>query len=129
MDGRILNAPRTLFMCASLAALAALAACSGCSEVATVSVDEGSGPQPVLPPPKRTLIPTMDIAPAVHWSAGEAPTPAAGLAVGAFATGLDHPRWRRGLGAGRRRDAHRVPCDGGRDRLPVDGPLDRQGKR
>lgn len=90
MDGRMLNARGALLICASIAALSA---CSGCSEVATVSVDDGSGPQPVLPPPKRTLIPTMDIAPATHWSEGQSPTPAAGLAVGAFATGLDHPRW------------------------------------
>jgi hypothetical protein len=32
--------------------VAALGACSGCSEVATLSVDQGSGPQPQLPPPK-----------------------------------------------------------------------------
>jgi glucose/arabinose dehydrogenase len=29
----------------------------------------------------------------VHWADNEAPTPAAGLAVVAFARGLDHPRW------------------------------------
>jgi glucose/arabinose dehydrogenase len=56
-------------------------------------VDQGSGPNPELPPPKHTLIPTLNIAPAVHWAAGQAPTPAPGLAVVAFATGLDHPRW------------------------------------
>jgi glucose/arabinose dehydrogenase len=90
MDGRFLNLLR-LALPASLMGL--LAACSGCSEVATLSVDAGSGPQPQLPPPNHTAIPTLNIAPAVHWREGEKPTPAAGLAVGAFATGLDHPRW------------------------------------
>jgi glucose/arabinose dehydrogenase len=87
MDGRFLNGIRAcaLFACSQLVA--------GCGEFATLSVDEGSGPSPQLPPPKRTLIPTLKIAPAVHWAAGETPTPAAGLAVNAFATGLDHPRW------------------------------------
>jgi glucose/arabinose dehydrogenase len=90
MDGRIGTVFRLGLPCA---ALILLAACSGCSEVATLTVAQGEGPQPQLPPPKKTLIPTLNIAPAVHWAAGEAPTPAAGLAVGAFATGLDHPRW------------------------------------
>jgi glucose/arabinose dehydrogenase len=35
----------------------------------------------------------VDIAPAKGWPAGAKPTPAPGLAVTAFATGLDHPRW------------------------------------
>jgi len=90
MDGRILDSSRTFALCASVALLAA---CSGCSEVATLSVDQGSGPQPVLPAPKKTLIPTLKVAPAVHWREGEKPNAAPGLQVGAFATGLDHPRW------------------------------------
>jgi glucose/arabinose dehydrogenase len=73
--------------------LGLLAACSGCSEVATLSVDQGSGPDPQLPPPNKTLIPTLKIAPARGWAPGQAPTPAPGLAVAAFARDLDHPRW------------------------------------
>ncbi|HET6433181.1 sorbosone dehydrogenase family protein [Dyella sp.] len=72
---------------------AALLGLCGCGERATLSVREGSGPQPALPPPRDTVLPTVDIAPAVGWPAGTAPIPAPGLAVGAFATGLDHPRW------------------------------------
>jgi len=87
MDGPILNRARA---CALLLSSVLLAACG---EVATLSVDQGSGPDPQLPAPKRTLIPTLKIAPAVHWAAGQAPTPGPGLAVNAFATGLDHPRW------------------------------------
>lgn len=58
-------------------------------------VPEGSsfGPNPQLPAPARSLFPTVKIAPAVGWPAGQMPTPAPGLAVGAFASGLDHPRW------------------------------------
>ena len=41
----------------------------------------------------RDRIPTVNIAEAVGWPQGAKPTPAQGLQVGAFAEGLDHPRW------------------------------------
>ena len=41
----------------------------------------------------KSLIPTVEIAPAVGWPAGATPAAAAGLTVTAFASGLDHPRW------------------------------------
>jgi glucose/arabinose dehydrogenase len=66
---------------------------AACGEVATLSGDAGVGPRPALPAPRSTLIPTVHIAPAKGWSAGAAPVAAAGLAVNAYATGLDHPRW------------------------------------
>jgi len=53
----------------------------------------GSGPDPVLPEPEKSLIPTVNTAKAVGWAGNAAPTPAQGLAVNAFARGLDHPRW------------------------------------
>jgi glucose/arabinose dehydrogenase len=65
----------------------------GCGESAKLPVVAGVGPDPVLPAPKTTLIPTVDIAPAKGWSAGATPAAADGLRVVAFATGLDHPRW------------------------------------
>lgn len=49
--------------------------------------------EPPLPEPKRQLIPTVNIADAVGWQAGQAPMPAAGLRVQAFASDLVHPRW------------------------------------
>jgi len=52
----------------------------------------GTGPNPTLPPPEKSLIPTIDIAPAIGWAQDAQPTPASGLAVAAFARGLDHPR-------------------------------------
>ncbi len=51
------------------------------------------GPNPALPAPHTSWLPTMHIAPAQGWSWGGMPTPAAGLAVTPFARGLDHPRW------------------------------------
>ncbi|HJV64036.1 MAG TPA: sorbosone dehydrogenase family protein [Albitalea sp.] len=51
------------------------------------------GPDPTLPAPQKSLIPTVRIANATGWPAGHRPVPAAGMAVGAFATGLAHPRW------------------------------------
>ena len=56
------------------------------------SAFRGIGPQPQLPPPTMTMFPTVKIAPAIGWRADERPTPASGLAVEAFASGLDHPR-------------------------------------
>jgi glucose/arabinose dehydrogenase len=53
----------------------------------------GFGPNPALPAPERSLIPTLNIAPAEPWPQGARPTPAAGLAATAYASGLDHPRW------------------------------------
>ncbi len=66
---------------------------AACSERSTLPYRDGTGTQPVLPEPHRQVIPTIKIAPASGWPPGVMPSPAAGLAVGAFATGLDHPRW------------------------------------
>ena len=66
---------------------------SACGETATLSVKEGTGPTPTLPPPNKTLLPTVNIAPAQPWADGEKPTPANGFALTEFARGLDHPRW------------------------------------
>src|SRR5690606_20885734 len=66
---------------------------SACGERATLPVSSGIGPDPALPPPKRTLLPTVQIAKATGWPTGVMPDPAPGLAVSAFAEGLDHPRW------------------------------------
>jgi glucose/arabinose dehydrogenase len=72
---------------------AALLALSACGEVATLTVSAGTGPQPTLPPPRTTLIPTVNIAPARGWLPGATPLAAPGTRVAAFASGLDHPRW------------------------------------
>jgi glucose/arabinose dehydrogenase len=74
-------------------ALLALLALAACGRSAQLSVREGMGPQPTLPPPAHSLIPTVAIAPARGWPAGARPAAAAGLSVAPFAQGLDHPRW------------------------------------
>jgi glucose/arabinose dehydrogenase len=53
----------------------------------------GFGPNPALPAPTRTMLPTLNIAPAEPWPNGAKPAVAQGLAVSAYAGGLDHPRW------------------------------------
>ncbi len=64
-----------------------------CSEHATLQIADGTGPHPQLPPPHPSLLPTVNVAPARSWRQGATPLAAPGLAVSAFATGLDHPRW------------------------------------
>ncbi|MDQ9169599.1 sorbosone dehydrogenase family protein [Oxalobacteraceae bacterium R-40] len=76
-----------------LTSFAALAFLAGCMESATLPESAGIGPNPRLPPPNATLIPTVNIAPAQGWPNGASPKPAPGLAVEAFASGLNHPRW------------------------------------
>jgi len=66
---------------------------AACGESSTLKVSDGTGPSPQLPEPNKTLIPTVNIAPAIGWPAGMKPTAAAGTQVTAFAEGLDHPRW------------------------------------
>lgn len=81
---------RRLLLIASVLSVLMLPACQ---EIATLTVAQGSGPEPTLPEPNPQLIPTVKIAPATGWPVGSMPTAAPGLAVGAFATDLDHPRW------------------------------------
>lgn len=64
----------------------------GCGEEATLPVSAGTGPNPELPPPVETTLPTVVIAEATGWPDGKAPQAADGLAVNAFASDLDHPR-------------------------------------
>ena len=51
------------------------------------------GPDPQLPAPVQGLVPTVNVADASGWPPGTTPVAAPGFAVGAFATGLQHPRW------------------------------------
>jgi glucose/arabinose dehydrogenase len=67
-----------------------LAACNDPQD--TVTAEQSFGPSPTLPAPQKSWIPTVNVATATGWPAGGKPTAANGMAVGAFATGLDHPR-------------------------------------
>lgn len=66
---------------------------AGCGETAKLRVADGTGPDPLLPPPQKSLIPTVNIADATSWADGATPTAAPGFQVNAFAQGLAHPRW------------------------------------
>ncbi len=78
---------RTIFLIGALALTLA-----ACSEKADVPIEQGYGPQPTLPEPKSSWIPTINIAIANRWPMGERPTAADGFSVAALASGLDHPR-------------------------------------
>src|SRR5712672_1994361 len=65
---------------------------AACNEQVTVPVEQTFGSSPSLPPPEHSWIPTVDIATAIGWPGGGKPVAANGMAVTAFATGLDHPR-------------------------------------
>jgi glucose/arabinose dehydrogenase len=60
---------------------------------AQLDISAVQGTQPKISEPRTGVIPLVNVAKAVGWKAGEMPTPAAGLKVQPFATGLDHPRW------------------------------------
>ncbi|NWB90661.1 PQQ-dependent sugar dehydrogenase [Pseudomonas agarici] len=66
---------------------------AACGESSTLSVSEGTGPSPKLTEPNKTLLPTVNIAPAIGWPQGAKPVAAVGTQVAAFAENLDHPRW------------------------------------
>ena len=73
-----------------------LAACAQTAPSAVPAAGQyatGFGPNPTLPAPEKSMIPTVHIAKAQGWADGARPTAAAGLAVTPYATGLDHPRW------------------------------------
>ncbi len=70
-----------------------LASLIGCGHTALLPPEAGMGASPTLPRPVSSLIPTVNIAPAIGWPDGAMPVPMAGLAVTALASRLEHPRW------------------------------------
>jgi glucose/arabinose dehydrogenase len=66
---------------------------AACGETADLTVAQGTGPNPTLPEPTKTLLPTMNVAKAEPWQAGQMPTAAPGYQVTEYASDLDHPRW------------------------------------
>ena len=79
--------------CKTPLALVAALVLTGCGSEAKLLVENGIGPDPKLPAPEKSLIPTINIAPAVGWANGDRPIAAEGTQVVAFADRLDHPRW------------------------------------
>jgi glucose/arabinose dehydrogenase len=75
------------------ALLAAAIGGAGCASAAKLPLNAGIGPYPTLPAPSTSLIPDVNVVKATSWPAGATPVAAAGTAVNAFASGLQHPRW------------------------------------
>lgn len=61
-------------------------------EQAELSIDEVSGTDPVITEQEGRLIPSVQLVDPIGWPDTAAPTPAAGLTVNRFASGLDNPR-------------------------------------
>lgn len=65
---------------------------AACNEEASVPIEKGYGPNPTLPEPTSSWMPTVVLGKAVGWSGDAKPTAGAGMQVVEFAGGLDHPR-------------------------------------
>ncbi|QJR09269.1 hypothetical protein DSM104443_00306 [Usitatibacter rugosus] len=83
----------TLSLLVAVALAGSLAVVGGCGSAARLPESASQGPNPELPPPDKSLVPTVHVAEAKGWPAGVQPRAASGLRVTAFATGLQHPRW------------------------------------
>ena len=68
-------------------------AVSACGTPARLPVTAGTGVAPVLPSPKTSFIPLVNVVEAKGWRSGKEPKVADGLEVNKFASGLSHPRW------------------------------------
>jgi glucose/arabinose dehydrogenase len=73
-----------LFVAASIAA---------CGSPARLPVSAATGVHPVIPRPRESVIPVINVVTAKSWPADNTPVAGDGLSVRAFAKGLDHPRW------------------------------------
>lgn len=74
-------------------AISGIVMLAACGEIAKQPISSGIGASPTLLAPNKTLIPTINIAPAIGWPNTATPTAANGTSVAAFASGLEHPRW------------------------------------
>jgi glucose/arabinose dehydrogenase len=74
-----------------LVGAASLAA--ACGSPARLPVSAETGVNPVIPRPKESVIPVINVVTAKGWPDGAMPVASDGLAVRPFATGLVHPRW------------------------------------
>ena len=86
-----LPAALTLAAAAAASSVHAMPGETGVGPVA--SPPDTVGPHPVIKPVDKHLIPTVQVAVARGWATGAKPNAAPGIAVNAFATGLNHPRW------------------------------------
>jgi|SRR5689334_10657275 len=83
-----MRAPLAFFLAGSTVLLLA-----GCGDNSQLPEHASTGPNPTIPSPQNSYIPTVNIAPAKGWPDGAKPQAAASLVVNAFVQGLEHPRW------------------------------------
>src|ERR1051326_8127077 len=76
-----------------LALVTCLFAATACAQRPQLTHEQTVGPDPVLPSPSSTPIPTIHVASAKGWPTDTKPASPEGRTVSAFATGLEHPRW------------------------------------
>ncbi|WP_116807453.1 PQQ-dependent sugar dehydrogenase [Steroidobacter cummioxidans] len=88
-----MRVPTNTAIASSIASLLVTTSALAAEVTTQMTPDQGYGANPVLPEPKKSLIPTVNVAEAKPWQLDQAPTPAQGLAVSRFACELDHPRW------------------------------------
>src|SRR4051812_22204818 len=80
---------------------ATLLALAGCGNNAFLPKSASYGPNPILPPPQKPLLPVNNTAPIKPWKEGQTPTAALGWTLTRFAPGWDPPRWIQGLPTGK----------------------------
>ncbi len=88
-----LELPARLLLPLPIVLAASMLCLVACSSASVMPPDAGRGVAPLLPSPQQSLIPVVDIAPAVGWPEDSAPIAADGLALSAYARDLQHPRW------------------------------------
>ena len=81
-----------LFATLSIVGVVALWPVQGLAQSADIP-PQSMGPQPKLPQPEQSMLPTINWARAEPWPDGAMPKAAEGLSVKAFARDLKHPRW------------------------------------
>ena len=75
-----------------VAVLFSVFALDSCSQTAILPPSADIGPNPVLSQPEKSLLPTVNIAPAKGWPEDARPVAAGGLTVTRFAGDFQHPR-------------------------------------
>ena len=77
-------------VCGALLGMGTLA---GTASAQGSDMPPGFGPNPALPVPHKSLLPTINVAPATAWHGNAKPVAAPGFSVSAYARDLHHPRW------------------------------------
>lgn len=83
-----MNVPSRLALLVTTAAVL-----SACGESSKLPFQASVGPNPQLPQPTTSLIPTLKVSKAVGWTGAARPSAPEGFTVTALAEDLDHPRW------------------------------------